>query len=194
MKSDGPVAKQGTTLYTRIGGGVEIRFSHLDEESGMQYGYLYDVKNDQQMGDPLPLTAFLKFDVFRVVDDQEIVAALSEGEESWEGREDRRVKAIGKALMSVLVKDDEVKALWYEIIGVEGESHYRVNGKWCDHPGGGDIEDAEESFIAPASMRKVTEIFDSNPQDLLGHLGAYEASDEYLRTVLPDMYENPYPQ
>lgn len=192
MKSDGPVAKQGATLYIRIGGGVEIRFSHFDEESGMQYGYLYDVVKDQQMGDPLPLPSFLKFDVFRVVDDQEIVAALSEGEESWESIEDRRIKAIGKALMSVLVKDNEVKALWYEIVGVEGESYYRVNGEWRDHPGGADIEDAEENFIEPTSMRKVTEIFDSSPQDLLRNLGDYEASDEYLRIALPDMYNDPY--
>ena len=192
MKSDGPIAKQGATLYIRIGGGVEIRFSHFDEESGMQYGYLYDVEKVLQLGDPLPLPAFLKFDVFRVVDDQDIIAALSEGEESWESIEDRRIKAIGKTLMSVLVKDNEVKALWYEIVGVEGESHYRVNGEWRDHPGEADIEDAEENFIAPASMRTVTEIFDSNPQDLLRNLGDYEASDEYLRIALPDMYNDPY--
>lgn len=191
MKANGPVAKQGTTLYIRIGGGVEVKFSHFDENSGMQYGYLYDVEKGEQLGNPLPLPAFLKFDVFRVVDDREIVAALSEGDESWESIEDRRIKAIGKALMSVLVKDNEVKALWYEIVGVEGETHYRVNGEWRDHPGGADIEDAEENFIAPASMRAVTEIFDSNPQHLLRNLGDYEASDEYLRIVLPDMYNDP---
>lgn len=194
MKKDGPVAKQGTTLYVRIGGGVEIKFSHFDEEEEMQYGYLYDVEKNEQLGEPMPLPAFLKFDVFRVVDDEEIVSALAEGEEPWESIEDRRIRAIGKAVMSVLVKDNEVKALWYEIVGVEGESHYRVNREWCRHPGGADIEDAEENFIAPEKMREVVDIYDQNPQQLLRNLGDYEASDEYLRIVLPDMYEDPYRQ
>ena len=194
MKSDGPLAEEGTTIYTRIGGGVEVRYAYFDEESGMQYGYLYDVEKGEQVGDPMPLPAFTKFDVFEVVDDPDIIAVLSEGEEAWETIEDRRANAVGKALMSVLVKDDKIQALWYEIIGVEGESHYRVNGEWRDNPEGADIEDAEENFIAPEHMKEVIEIFDTNPQDLLSSLENYEASDDYLRVVLPDMYTEAYEQ
>lgn len=192
MRSDGPIASEGTTLYTRTDGAVEVKYSHLDEERGLQYGYLYDVEKGEQIGEPRPLASFLKFDVFQVVDDPEIVAALSEGEEYWQSIEDKRANAVGKALMSVLVKDDQVQALWYEIIGVDGEAHYRVGGEWKDNPEGADIEDAEENFIAPDRMKEVTEIFDRDPQSLLEDLEEFEASEDYLKAVLPDLYTQPY--
>lgn len=191
MKTNGPIADKDTTLYVRTDGAVEVRYSHLDEEDGLQYGYLYDVENDEPMGEPMPLAAFTKFDVFDVVDDPDIIAALSEGEEAWESIEDKRIKSIGKALMSVLVKDDQIVGLWYEIIGTD-EANYRVNGAWQPNPGDSDVEDAEENFIAPSKMKEVLDLFDSDPAKLMENLSEYEADDNYLKIVLPDMFHDPY--
>jgi hypothetical protein len=176
-----PLAAEDEVIALRGEGddAEQLRYTRVDEE-GVHMGYMYSPKEDIKSRE-MPLESMLVHGYWTAPEGSTFVID-SDADEEEIGR-------IGLGVMTALVKEEEIIALHYEIIGTD-ESYYRVDGNWDFFPeDGADLEDSEEYIIEPEMAESFVAEYDKKNSELFGRIAEYEASASFLEKAFPKTRE-----
>jgi hypothetical protein len=153
----------------------QIRYTRVDEE-GIHYGYMYSPKEDIKSRE-MPLESMLVHGYWTAPEGATFVIDSD--------ADDEEISRIGLGVATALVKEGEIIALHYEIIGTD-ESYYRVDSAWEFFPeDGAELEDSEEYIIEPEMVESFVAEYDKKDPELFGRIAEYEASTSFLEKAFP---------